>query len=508
MSADSDWTLGALVTRSGVSPERMIGSETVVRWVSSDTRVMRPETLFVCMPSGSMDTHTLLEAAKEAGAVAAVVRDEKGFERAEELGLGAVLVRDSVRREFLGAVSRLAQEVLGWPGRTLRLWGITGTNGKTSSTLFVTQALRALGRDAVYLGTLGIGRPGAIRELNNTTPFPVELAQLMHESVESGATDFCLEVSSHALEEARVGGLPIRVAGFTNLTQDHLDFHGTMEAYAAAKERLFTDVRAVTEGAGLSFRGALNVGDAYGAAWAEGLGANAVRFRVGEGDADLTVVPLSVGVDGMRLQVRWGAESEEVALRVGGEFHAENAATCLAMLLAGGVAFGEACAAIGAIEPVPGRFDPVRNELGIGVIVDYAHTPDALEQLLVSARAVTTGRLITVFGCGGDRDATKRPKMAAVVSRLSDVTVVTSDNPRTEDPEQILRDVLAGVRDGAESVAIIDRREAIEAAVTMAQPGDLVVIAGKGHENYQIIGRTKYPMDDKEMARAALEGRG
>ncbi len=287
---------------------------------------------------------------------------------------------------------------------------------------------------------------------------------------------------------------------FTNLTQDHLDYHGSMEAYAAAKFRLF---RELGPRSGKNFMAALNVGDKYGKVWSQELGSNVLTF--GLRGADLVGKALSVELNKIQLQLAYEGGKIVTEVPLGGSFNVQNCLSAAAGMICLGYSLDQVGEALTGVRPVPGRFEPVPNDKGIGIIVDYAHTPDALQKLLDSVRQLHPARIVTVFGCGGDRDRTKRPKMAKAASERSDMVVLTSDNPRSEDPAQILKDVESGLVPGVDACSIIDRREAIEYTLKKAHPGDVVVIAGKGHENYQIIGRTKYPMDDREIAREALK---
>ncbi|MCG9894255.1 MAG: UDP-N-acetylmuramoyl-L-alanyl-D-glutamate--2,6-diaminopimelate ligase, partial [Fimbriimonadaceae bacterium] len=355
-----------------------------------------------------------------------------------------------------------------------------------------------------YLGTLGLDAGEGLREIPNTTPFPVELAGLMAEVRQAGCRSLAMEVSSHALVENRVAGVDFDAVVFTNLTQDHLDYHHTMEAYEEAKRLLFTAWRDSSLAAGKPWQGAVNIADPTGLRWSRDLGDRILTFGPAASGAGLAIDAVEVRADRIRLKVGFQGRTAESELKIGGLFNVENAGACLAGLICMGAPFEDAVLALESVRAVPGRFEAVPNDQGLAVIVDYAHTLDALVQLLRSARAVAEGRIITVFGCGGDRDRTKRPRMAEAAAQGSDLIFVTSDNPRTEDPEQILDDVVAGIPPGTESVREADRPTAIVQAIRAARPGDLVVIAGKGHENYQIIGRTKHPMDDRELARAGL----
>ncbi len=467
--------------------------------ISADSRHCAPGCLFVCMPSPTRDTHEFLPKAKAAGASAALVHTPEGMAIAKAQGLAAAMVPPG--EAFNAAAGFMARSLFGDPSAKMRVIAITGTNGKTTTTWMLRDALRALGRRSAYLGTLGFQAGSPLRTIPNTTPFPVETWQLLDEAARDGVEDLAMEASSHALFERRLAGVRFDVGLFTNLTQDHLDFHKTMEAYGEAKRLLFTEY---AERSGKPFRAALNIADPTGRRWASEMPA-AITF--GAPDAQLVVEPVDVQVASLRLRAAYGGRQAEAALGVGGLFNVENATSTLAALVALGYGLEEGCRALEGVTPVPGRFEAIPNDEGIGVIVDYAHTPDALQHLLDSARALKPKRIIAVFGCGGDRDRTKRPIMARTVSERSEVTVVTSDNPRTEDPQAILADTVPGLVPGATHRTIVDRREAIFEAIKLAQPGDVVVIAGKGHEDYQIIGRVKHHMDDREMAREALGAR-
>jgi UDP-N-acetylmuramoyl-L-alanyl-D-glutamate--2,6-diaminopimelate ligase len=360
------------------------------------------------------------------------------------------------------------------------------------------------------LGTLGFQTPTTTRDLPNTTPFAVDLYGMLAEARDASVNAMAIEVSSHALDQHRADGLEFDAAVFTNFTQDHLDYHETMEAYAAAKWRLFSAIPGQSDKA---FRAAFNVGDELGSQWArryESLG-SPIRFATSEtlGPLEIGLLPLSVklheieGVLGFHDHGVWKPVSR-VTIPLGGNYNVENAASAAAGMLALGYPVEEIAELLPQVHAVPGRFEAVGNDRGIGVIVDYAHTPDALEKLISSVRELGANRVITVFGCGGDRDRTKRPKMARAASLMSDLTVATSDNPRTEDPQAILNEVSAGIVEGRDHAAIVDRGEAIAYAVGQARQGDVVIVAGKGHETYQIIGHEKIDMDDRDLIRRAL----
>ena len=490
--------LSTLMREAGL-PETARG-EAEILGVVADSRRVRPGTLFAVYPGGE----AFLERAKGAGAVAALVATPEAEEAAGRLGLATARV-ETFR---FGLV---AHAFHGFPSRAMKTLGVTGTNGKTTVAWLVRDMVQALGRKTAYLGTLGFEIEG-LQPLENTTPVAVELAERMAEARDAGCECFAMEVSSHALAEGRVAGVEFDVAVFTNLTQDHLDFHGTMEAYAAAKKTLFTGLP----------RGAvsvLNLDDPTGRAWAAGLKGNVVGFRQGgpalEGGAGVRAKVGSIELERFSITLDDGTWMDEVEVPLGGSYNVSNALAAFTGVMAlhferwlgadfeaSENVFHAVAEALEKVRPVPGRFEPIANERGIGAIVDYAHTPDALEKLLDAVRPLTQGRILTVFGCGGDRDRTKRPLMGGVAGAKSDLTILTSDNPRSEDPAEILREIAAGVE--GDAVQIVDRKEAVAYAVAQARPGDVVVLAGKGHEEYQIIGRDKFHLSDRDLLREAL----
>ncbi len=493
--------LTELFEKSGVIADRILGDAPITDIVA-DSRKASAGCLFVCMPSKNSDSHQFLRLAKEAGAVAAIVHTEAGCDQAWSAGLAAALVKHT-EDNFINSLWRLCKTFFDNPSGHMRLLGLTGTNGKTTTTWIIRDALEALGRKAAYLGTLGYKTPNGMIGLENTTPFAVDLNRLLHDARMAGIQDFTMEVSSHALVERRVDGTEFDAAVFTNLTQDHLDFHGSMAEYSAAKKRLFADLPLQSS---KKFIGAINLDDPTGAEWAGSLTTPFLTYGLLGGDLQGT--PVDVCVDSIQMELRYKGETAECKVGLGGNFNVQNTLSACAGLIALGYSLQDAVKGLAKATPVPGRFEAVRNDKGIGVLVDYAHTPDALLKLLDAAKALKPRRLIAVFGCGGDRDRTKRPIMARIVSERANISVVTSDNPRTEDPLAIIEEIKTGLLYGSNAVSIPDRRDAIQAAINMAHEGDIVVIAGKGHEDYQIIGRTKYPMDDRKMARESLEALG
>jgi UDP-N-acetylmuramoyl-L-alanyl-D-glutamate--2,6-diaminopimelate ligase len=445
-----------------------------------DNRAVTPGTLFFCVPGFTRDGHDFAPEAVARGAVALVVARPLG------LGVPEVLV-DDVRAAMAPAAAALA----GDPTARLTTVGITGTNGKTTSAYLVRALLQAGGHSTGLLGTVTAIVGGEQRAVARTTPEAIDLQRTFAEMLDAGDDAVVMEVSSHALALHRADAIHWTVAAFTNLTQDHLDFHADMEDYFLAKRRLFE--------AGFEI-GVINVDDQYGARLAGdfpdairiGLDAPGARVRATGVEGDAAGSSFSVG--GLRLRTT-----------LPGRFNVLNALGAVVIARELGVADADIARALAAAGRVPGRFEPVDEGQPFAVFVDYSHKPDALEAVLRTARSLAAGRVIVVFGAGGDRDRGKRPLMGAAAARHADAAVITSDNPRSEDPEAIIAQIAAGADGPAAVERIVDRREAIERALALAGAGDVVVIAGKGHERYQEFegGRT-VPFDDVEVARTAL----
>jgi murE/murF fusion protein len=470
---------------------KRVGADVPVRRVVEDSRAVQPGDLFVAVRGRTVDGHAFVRAAVDAGAAALVVEDE------QPVDLPQVVVPSTAK-----ALGPLTARAAGNPGERVRLIGVTGTNGKTTTTYLVENMLRAAGARPGVIGTVSFRFAGKERPATYTTPTPGELHELLGDMVEAAVTDVVMEASSAALEMDRLGGLPFRVAAFSNLTQDHLDVHGTMEAYQAAKARLFSEVLA-RDGAAV-----VNLDDPAGAAMLAAAPPSARRIAVStRGPADVALISADSSVHGLR--ARFATPVGELAVaseRLFGDYNLANIGLALGIGVALGLPTRALVDGVAAAE-VPGRVQLVPNPRGLKVFVDYAHTPDALERVIAALRPLvrTPGRLIVVFGCGGDRDPGKRPKMGRVVAESADVAVVTSDNPRTEDPRAIIDMILAGI--DRPVVVEPDRRAAIGCAVRLATPEDIVLIAGKGHEDYQILGKTKIHFDDREEALAAITAR-
>jgi UDP-N-acetylmuramoyl-L-alanyl-D-glutamate--2,6-diaminopimelate ligase len=446
-----------------------------------DNRAVQPGALFFCVPGFTRDGHDYAPDAIARGAVALVV------ERPLDLGVPEVRV-DSVRE----AMAPAAAAFYGDPTADLQVTGVTGTNGKTTTAFLLRELLEADGRQTGLLGTVKSVIGGEEREVQRTTPEAIDLQRTFREMLDAGDRACAIEVSSHALELHRADAVHFAAAIFTNLTQDHLDFHETMEEYFRAKQRLFELAPGVA---------VINIDDPYGARLAEVV-EDPVTFSL-ERDASYRALDVESGLGGSRFTVRTDDREVEVASPLRGRFNVYNVLGALATVHRLGVGLDTAVAAIERAGQVPGRFEPVDEGQGFAVLVDYAHTPDSLENVLIAARTLTEGRVHVVFGCGGDRDRGKRPLMGEIATRLADRAIVTSDNPRSEDPDAIVAEILEGA--GSDMRAQVDRRAAIAEAIAGAQPGDVVVIAGKGHEQGQEFkGGHKIPFDDATVARELL----
>jgi len=488
---------------SGVRVSETAGSRTIdVRGVQYDSRRVTAGDVFVAMKGGSSDGNRFIDAAIRQGAAAVITDSAETFadlrERQPEL---AVALVEHGRR----ALAEVSAAVFGHPEQKLKLSAVTGTNGKTTTSLLLEQMLRSVGRKTVLLGTIETHIGDVVRESEHTTPESRDVLAVFAEGVRAGCTEAVMEMSSHALEQERVWGLPVDVAIFTNLTQDHLDFHGTMEAYFQAKARIFAGVGAPPPRVAV-----INLDSEYGDEMChEFCGATLMTYSAGEhGNYRAENIKLALGdthFDFVTPQGRIAIHSP-----LSGRVNVENllAASCAA--LARGLTLEQVAHAAATLQQVPGRFQvvPGSKAAGFYVVVDYAHTDDALRNLIALARESVGehgGRVITMFGCGGDRDKTKRPKMGRAAGEDSDLVIVTSDNPRSEEPMTIINEALLGVRERQTTFIVEeDRRAAIEVAIRSAKAGDIVLLAGKGHEKVQIFADGAVPFDDVAEAERVL----
>jgi len=453
-----------------------------IRGITDDSREVGPGYLFVCIKGLTTDGHLYAAQAAERGARALVVEEEL------DLPLPQIRVPDTRR-----LLPFLARNFYGNPQNSLTLVGVTGTNGKTTVTHLITHCLEGAGERVLLIGTVAYKVGDRFLKAEWTTPSPLVLWKLFREAVEQEVTHVVMEVSSHALTLERVEGLNFHVSVFTNLSRDHLDFHKTMEHYYWAKKSLFTHH---TGGAAL-----INVDDPFGKRLMRELDHGTVGFAL-KNPATIRGKVISSSTEGQEVEVEESRGTFRVRSPLVGTHNASNLLAAWGVLSTLGMEPGEIGRHLASFRGVEGRLERIDNARGVGVFVDYAHTPEALKVVLEALRPITKGRLVVAFGCGGDRDRGKRPLMGALASELADVVVVTSDNPRGEDPMEIIRDILEGVR--GRVLVEPDRREAIRLALEDREPGDVVLIAGKGHEDYQIVGDEVFPFDDRKVAREIM----
>jgi UDP-N-acetylmuramoyl-L-alanyl-D-glutamate--2,6-diaminopimelate ligase len=475
--------LEALLTGAGPFELRGDGATTIldVAYRSADAR---PGALFFCVPGGRADGHEFAPDAVAAGGAALVV--ERWL---DDVAPGVAQVRvPSVRR----AMGPLSAAFFGHPAERMTVIGVTGTNGKTTTTYLLESVFRTAGLVPGVVGTTGVRIDGRVVPFDKTTPEAPDLQRLLARMADEGVTAVAMEVSSHGLDQFRADGVRYACAVFTNLSQDHLDYHPSMRAYFEAKARLFTPE--------LSERGAVNVDTPEGRELVSRGDIPLTTFGVSR-DADVRAEDVEVSAHGVRFRVG----DTPFASRLRGSFNVSNGLAAVAAARQVGIGDDAIARGIGALDGVPGRLEPVDAGQGFMVLVDYAHTPDSVENVLRVARPLTAGSLIAVIGCGGDRDRVKRPLMGEAATRFADLTVITSDNPRSEDPEAIIAEIVPGARrGGGRFVVEPDRRKAIRAALEAAAPGDLVIIAGKGHETGQEFRDRTIPFDDRIVARDEL----
>ncbi|MGQ9779760.1 MAG: UDP-N-acetylmuramoyl-L-alanyl-D-glutamate--2,6-diaminopimelate ligase [Bacillota bacterium] len=463
--------------------------------LAQDSRRVRPGDLFICLRGTRFDGHDFLAAALTAGAVGAIVkRPVEGVPPEKTV----VIIPD-----IDAILPDLAARFYGHPASRLKLIGVTGTNGKTTSTYLIRNILQKAGYRVGLIGTVQNLIQDRALPAVNTTPGVLELQWLLAEMAAAGCTHVVMEVSSHAIALGRTRGCRFVAGLFTNITQDHLDFHRTFAEYLRVKQSFFAGLPA-------DAWAVINGDDPEAPGFLAATGARKLTYGLGAGN-DLRAEEVELSMDGARFTAVTPKGRVAVRLHLTGRFNVYNTLGAMGIGLSLGIDLQDVVAGVEALTGVPGRFEMVSGGEGFGVVVDYAHTPDGLENVLRTARALTTGRLIVVFGCGGDRDRGKRPLMGKIAARYADLIFLTSDNPRSEDPLKIIAEIEAGVVEGGRSPGeyevIPDRAQAIRAAVACAEAGDLVVIAGKGHETYQIFADRTIHFDDREVAARALEER-
>ncbi len=463
-----------------------------------DSRGVGRGQMFVAIRGEKNDGHRFIQNAVAAGAKVVVVEDDNALPDSFFMHAGVVKVVVADARK---ALAQMSTNFYGHPSRALQLIGVTGTNGKTTTTALLKSILEAGGGTVGLIGTIEYKIGNETLPATHTTPESLELNQLLAAMVQKKCSAVVMEVSSHSLALHRVFGQEFAAAVFTNLTQDHLDFHGSMESYFGAKRMLFQSLSA-------SMCGITNADDSYGLRMIEGVQAHTISYGI-EQSADVMATNIHLSMHGTRFNLQYRGTTRTVESPLIGSFNVQNILAAYATSVGLGIPADQIIAGIKNLRSVRGRFEKIASPRGWTAVVDYAHTPDALEKCLQTIREVLPkgkGRVITVFGCGGDRDRGKRPQMGRIASGMSDITIVTSDNPRTEEPRSIINEILAGVAPESTVLAEEERGKAIARALESARAGDVVLIAGKGHEDYQIIGTTKSHFDDREEVERFIRG--
>ena len=484
---------------STLDVQQVQGDQNVsVQDITADSRAVKLNSLFIALDGATVDGHNYIDKAVAAGAVAVIV--SKPVTVPDDV---CVITVSDTRQAMMVCVPYFFD----YPANRMRMVGVTGTNGKTTTTHMIRHILKAQGHKVGVIGTVHIMIGDTSYPIHNTTPDVVDLQHILHQMVQENVEYCVMEVSSHALALGRVSGVEFDTAVFTNLTQDHLDFHKTFENYLAAKCKLFEQVSASNQVK--DNKGAvINIDDSYGHRVMEKTTAPTITYStLGKGTLNASDVHMST--KNSQYTVNYKGESYPVSMNTTGLFNVYNTLAAIGACLQEGISMEAIDTALKTFSSVPGRFELIEEGQDFAVVVDYAHTPDGLQNILETAKAIKENRIIIVFGCGGDRDATKRPIMGRIAAEYGDKIYVTSDNPRTEDPVQIVKDVEVGVkealRDGTSYEVIVNRREAINHAIHDAKAGDIVIIAGKGHENYQILKNETIHFDDREEARKALK---
>ncbi len=471
-----------LLRDTGITPE-IWAQEADVTSITCDSRRVEAGCVFVCIAGTAVDGHRFAAEAEAAGAVAVVVQ--------RDMGLRTQLMTANTRAVW----AQMCANWFGRPADRLRMVGVTGTNGKTTTTSLMKAMLEQEGYKVGLVGTIQNRIGDRVLPAEHTTPDPYDLQSMLSLMVMEGC-DFCvMEVSSHALDQHRIGGCTFELGVFTNLTQDHLDYHGTMEAYMQAKKRLFSLCRT----------GIVNRDDRWAEPLMEGVPCRLLTYSVRSNEGDYLARNVRTRADGVDFELVGTGQIGRVHMRIPGQFSVYNGLCAATACLALGMSFDRVVETLSAANGVKGRAEVVPTGREFTVVIDYAHTPDGLENICQTLKECCAGRLVTLFGCGGDRDKTKRPLMGEIAARLSDYVVVTSDNPRSENPAAIIEDILAGMKNTATPYTVVEnRREAIAWAVAHAQPGDTLLLAGKGHETYQILNTGTVHLDEREVVAEAL----
>lgn len=480
---------------SSLLPVYVKGDSTIeITGLTADSRKVKPGDMFICLSGFTVDGHEYAAKALEMGAACILAEKELQLE-------GTVVIVPDSRR----AMAQLADRFYLAPTSELKLIGVTGTNGKTTTTHLIDKILRDQQKKTGLIGTINMRIGDTYEEVKNTTPDSLELQHSFRRMRDLQAEYAIIEVSSHALDIGRVRGCDVHTAVFTNLTRDHLDYHETMENYRHAKSLLFTQLGNRYDAERLK-TAVLNADDPASDMFARVTPARVIRYGIDQ-DADVRATGIRITAQGTAFTMETFAGSMEFSLKLMGKFNVYNALAAASVALAEGIDLAAIKASLEEVAGVDGRFEAVVAGQAFTVLVDYSHTPDSLENALITVKEFAQGRIYCIVGCGGDRDRTKRPIMAQIATKYADISVLTSDNPRSEEPEAILADMLAGLADTPKDryTCIADRREAIAYAISQAAPEDVILIAGKGHETYQIIKGEVLPFDDRLVAKEAIE---
>lgn len=467
--------------------------------ISFDSKKIKDGFIFVALTGENTDGHSYIDSAVKNGAKALIVEKAPNINSQE---ISVVQVSDS-----RAALAGISANFFSHPTKELTVVGITGTNGKTTITYLLESIWQYQNKKCGVIGTIDYRYGEIVKQSSMTTPESLDLMGMFREMRDEGVETVAMEVSSHAIDKQRAVGCDFDVAVFTNLTQDHLDYHDSMENYFGVKKRLFTEL--LQDSDKEEKYSIINIDDPFGARLAKEVPGNIVTYSIKNDEASVYTKTSTITAKGIEAKVMTPKGEMQIKSTLFGEHNLSNILAAIATAGSLGTANEIIEKGLAKIDSVPGRLEGISNDRGFNILVDYAHTPDALKNVLLASRPLTKGQLILVFGCGGDRDNAKRPLMGKIGKEMSDVLIITSDNPRTEDPEIILDHIEEGVdqADQAEKpyFRITDRAQAIKQAITSANKNDTVLIAGKGHEDYQIIGTTKYPFDDREVAREALQ---
>ncbi|MEG6585937.1 UDP-N-acetylmuramoyl-L-alanyl-D-glutamate--2,6-diaminopimelate ligase [Dendrosporobacter sp. 1207_IL3150] len=471
----------------------------IIKAIAYDSREVVPGTLFICLAGAKVDGHDFIDQAYASGAVAVLV------EKNVQTPAGVTVIKVRSTRD---AMKNIAPYFYDYPARKLRMIGITGTNGKTTTTYLIRSILNKAGFKVGVIGTIQTLIEERVLPAKNTTPDVIELQKLLSEMVENQIDYVVMEVSSHALALDRIAGCEFDVGVFTNISRDHLDFHVTFDKYIEAKAILFKNLNNDTN-VKQNKAAVINLDDDAGKTMLDNTTCRSITYSINS-ESDIKAHNIDILASGAVFDVKYWLGEISLNLKITGIFNVYNVMGAIGAALAEGVEANIIEQALISFDSVPGRFELVDEGQPFSVIVDYAHTPDGLENILQTAKQFAKKRIVVVFGCGGDRDRTKRPIMGKIAAELSDVVIATSDNPRSEDPEFILSEIEVGIKQGLSNnkqyEKIVDRRQAITRALAVAGRDDIVIIAGKGHENYQILKTETISFDDKEVARQILRG--